>query len=105
MVTSGHQLKRKLARYGITIASAQNIILTAIGGEPITQTIEGRERYTVNIRYPRALLGKISINSKRILIPTLTESHIPIGEIADLEYKTGPDDSEMKMDFLLAMFI
>ena len=83
-------LKReKLARYGITIASAQNIILTAIGGEPITQTIEGRERYTVNIRYPRALRENVD-QLKRILIPTLTDSHIPIGEIADLEYKTGP---------------
>ncbi len=83
-------LKReKLARYGITIASAQNIILTAIGGEPITQTIEGRERYTVNIRYPRALRENID-QLKRILIPTLTDSHIPIGEIADLEFKTGP---------------
>ena len=93
-VTGGYfldiNLKReKLARYGITIASAQNIILTAIGGEPITQTIEGRERYTVNIRYPRALRENID-QLKRILIPTLTDSHIPIGEIADLEYKTGP---------------
>ncbi|HNB98611.1 MAG TPA: efflux RND transporter permease subunit, partial [Leptospiraceae bacterium] len=83
-------LKReKLARYGITIANAQDIILTAIGGEPITQTIEGRERYTVNIRYPRALRENVD-QLKRILIPTLTDSHIPIGEIADLEYKTGP---------------
>ena len=93
-VTGGYfldiNLKReKLARYGITIASAQNIILTAIGGEPITHTIEGRERYTVNIRYPRALRENID-QLKRILIPTLTDSHIPIGEIADLEYKTGP---------------
>ncbi len=83
-------LKReKLARYGITITSAQNIILTAIGGEPIAQTIEGRERYTVNLRYPRALRENID-QLKRILVPTLTDSHIPIGEIADLEFKTGP---------------
>jgi Cu(I)/Ag(I) efflux system membrane protein CusA/SilA len=83
-------LKReKLARYGITIASAQNIILTAIGGESVTQTIEGRERYTVNIRYPRALRENID-QLKRILVPTSTDSHIPIGEIAELEYKTGP---------------
>lgn len=83
-------LKReKLARYGITIASAQTIILTAIGGESVTQTIEGRERYTVNIRYPRALRENID-QLKRILVPTSTDSHIPIGEIADLEFKTGP---------------
>ena len=83
-------LKReKLARYGITIASAQNIILTAIGGESVTQAIEGRERYTVNIRYPRALRENID-QLKRILVPTSTDSHIPIGEIAELEYKTGP---------------
>ncbi len=81
--------REKLARYGITIASAQNIILTAIGGESVTQTIEGRERYTVNIRYPRALRENID-QLKRILVPTSTDSHIPIGEIADLEFKTGP---------------
>ncbi|MBK8399027.1 MAG: efflux RND transporter permease subunit [Leptospiraceae bacterium] len=84
------KLKReKLSRYGISIASAQNIILTAIGGEPVTQTIEGRERYSINIRYPRGLRDDID-KLKRILIPTALESHIPIGEIADLEFKTGP---------------
>ena len=84
------KLKREtLSRYGISIASAQNIILTAIGGEPISQTIEGRERYTINIRYPRALRDDID-KLKQILIPTSTDSHIPIGEIADLEFKTGP---------------
>ncbi len=81
--------REKIARYGITIADAQNIILSAIGGESVTQTIEGRERYSVNIRYPRGLREDLD-QLKRILIPTEMNNHIPIGEVAELKFNTGP---------------
>ncbi|MCE9499408.1 MAG: efflux RND transporter permease subunit, partial [Leptospira sp.] len=83
-------LKReKLSRYGITIGGAQNIILSAIGGESISQTIEGRERYSINLRYSREQRDDVD-KLKRILIPAFGESHIPIGEIAELKFRTGP---------------
>lgn len=84
------ELKRNaLARFGLSIDKAQEIILTSIGGEPITETIEGRERYTVNIRYPRELRDDVD-KINRILIPTPMGAHIPIREIATLKFKTGP---------------
>jgi len=58
----------QLARYGLTIEKLQDVIMSAIGGESITTTIEGRERYSVNLRYPRELredLGRIG----RVLVP------------------------------------
>jgi copper/silver efflux system protein len=81
--------RNQLARYGLSINETQEIILTAIGGEPITETIEGRERYTVNIRYPREMRDDVE-KIKRILIPTPGGAHIPIGEVAELQFKTGP---------------
>lgn len=83
-------LKRdRLARYGLSINEVQNILITAVGGEPITETIEGRERYTINLRYPRELRDSIP-QMKRILVPTPTGAHITIGELADIQFKTGP---------------
>ncbi len=79
----------KLARYNISVESAEQIIVAAIGGEPITQTIEGRERFSVNIRYPRDQRDSID-KIRSILVPTQEFGHIPIGEIANIYTKTGP---------------
>lgn len=93
-VTGGYFLdfhfdRAKLARYGITIGEAQEVLMTAVGGEPVTTTIEGRERYTVNIRYsfdyrknPDAL--------KKILLSTANGEMIPLGEVAQIEMMQGP---------------
>ncbi|MCC6274253.1 MAG: efflux RND transporter permease subunit, partial [Leptospiraceae bacterium] len=81
--------REKLSRYNLSVNETQGIILSAIGGEQITETIEGRERYSVNIRYPRELRDSIS-EIKRILVPIPTGGHIPISEVAELEFKTGP---------------
>lgn len=84
------ELKReRLARYNISIDTAQQIIVAAIGGEPITQTIEGRERFSVNLRYPRELRDSVE-KIKTILVPTQEFGHVPISEIADVKPKTGP---------------
>lgn len=83
-------LKRdQIARYGLTIEDVQMTLMAALGGENVTQTIEGRERYPVNVRYPRELRddpGKI----KRIYIPTPAGAAIPIEEVADITLTTGP---------------
>jgi Cu(I)/Ag(I) efflux system membrane protein CusA/SilA len=65
------------------------ITMSAIGGENITTTIEGRERYPVNLRYPRELRDDIE-NLKRVLVPTPAGQHIPLIQIADIVLRSGP---------------
>jgi copper/silver efflux system protein len=83
-------LKRdQLARYGLSVAAAQNVITSAIGGENVTTTIEGRARYPVNVRYPRELRDNLERLSQ-VLVSTPTGSQIPISQIADIRRTTGP---------------
>lgn len=83
-------LKRdQLARYGLSIEDAQMAIMTAIGGENITTTVEGRERYPVNIRYPRELRDDVD-HLKRVLVSTSSGANIPLAQIADIVLRTGP---------------
>jgi len=106
-------LKRsELARYGLTIDQANNIIMSAIGGENVTTTIEGRERYPVNVRYFREFRDDVE-KLKRVLVPIRsgggsTQSgmsgmgsgspsigspggaYIPLGQLADISLVTGP---------------
>jgi len=79
----------QLARYGLSIKDVNMILMSAIGGEPITTTIEGRERYTVNVRYARELRDNIP-KLKRVLVPTESGANIPLAELADIELKVGP---------------
>ena len=83
-------LKREqLARYGLTIKDAEMVIMSAIGGEPITTTVEGRERYTVNVRYARELRDDLP-KLQRVLVPTMSGAQIPLAELADIKLRTGP---------------
>ncbi len=83
-------LKREeLARFGLTINDAQTIVTSAIGGEEITTTVEGRERYSVNVRYARELRDDLP-KLERVLVPTPSGAHIPISEIAEVRITTGP---------------
>ncbi|MGA2261173.1 MAG: CusA/CzcA family heavy metal efflux RND transporter [Acidobacteriota bacterium] len=83
-------LKREqLARYGLTVADAQNIVMSAIGGENVTTTVEGRARYPVNIRYPRELRDNLE-RLRQVLVPTPSGAQIPIAQIADINKVTGP---------------
>ena len=71
-------LKRdQLARYGLTVADAQNVVMSAIGGENVTTTIEGRARYPVNVRYARELRDNIE-RLGQVLVPTPSGAQIPI---------------------------
>ncbi len=79
----------KAARYGLTVGDVQDIIQSAIGGMNITTTVEGRERYPVNLRYGRELRDDLS-KLKRILIPTPTGAQIPIAQVAEISVKKGP---------------
>jgi len=77
------------ARYGLTTGDVQDVIQSAIGGMNITWTVEGLERYPVNLRYPRELRDDLE-TIKRILIPTPTGSQIPLALVVDLDYRRGP---------------
>ncbi|MBI4925513.1 MAG: efflux RND transporter permease subunit [Bdellovibrio sp.] len=81
--------KEKLARYGITIGKAQETLMAAVGGEVIAKTIEGKERYTINVRYARDFRSNID-SLKHVLIATSTGAQIPMGEVAQLEFVQGP---------------
>ena len=79
----------QLARYGLTIEKLQDVIMSAIGGENITTTIEGRERYSVNLRYPRELREDLD-QLGRVLVPVGTGAQVPIAQLADVKMLEGP---------------
>ncbi|MDP2921102.1 MAG: efflux RND transporter permease subunit, partial [Candidatus Omnitrophota bacterium] len=76
-------------RYGLSIEEVEMVIMAAIGGENITTTIEGRERYPVNLRYPRELRDDIE-KLKRVLVPTMTGAQVPLEQLADIKISLGP---------------
>jgi len=81
--------RREAARYGLTIQDVEDVIETAIGGKNITYTIEGRERYPVNLRYSREYRDNLeAIN--RIMVSTPLGMQIPIGQIAEIKTIPGP---------------
>jgi copper/silver efflux system protein len=93
-VTSGNFVdfvprRDDLARYGLTIDQLQAVIVSAIGGENVSTTIEGRERYPVNVRYPRELRDDIS-RLKRVLVSAPTGAQVPIEQLADIKVLEGP---------------
>ena len=83
-------LKRdQLARYGLSIHDAQMTISSAIGGEDVSETVEGQERYPVNVRYPQELRDSVE-KLKHVLIATPSGGQIPLGQVADIALRTGP---------------
>jgi len=83
-------LKRdQLARYGLSVHDAQMTISSAIGGDDVTETVEGQERYSVNVRYPSELRDSVE-KLKHVLIATPSGAQIPLGQIADIVLRTGP---------------
>ena len=81
--------RKEAARYGLTVMDVQEVIMSAIGGTNITRTVEGLERYPVNLRYERELRGDIE-SLRRVLVPTPRGEQIPLDQLADLEIKKGP---------------
>ena len=83
-------LKRdQLARYGLTVDDAENVLTSAVGGDQVSTTIEGRERYPINVRYMRDYRSDVGA-LKRVLVDTPSGAQIPLAEIADISMKTGP---------------
>lgn len=84
-----HIKREEAARYGLTVGEVEDTIETAIGGKNIAQTVEGRERYPINVRYARELRDDVEM-LKRVLVPTPSGAKIPIVQLADLRFSQGP---------------
>ncbi len=82
--------RAQLARYGLTIDDMQEVILTALGGETVTTTVEGRERFTVNVRYPREFRSDPQAIAQRVLVHTMDGTPIPLGQLAKVSLAKGP---------------
>lgn len=76
------------SRYGLTVGDVQDIIQSAIGGMNVTHTVEGRERYPVNVRYSRELRDTVE-KLRRIIVPTPVGAQIPISQVADIRLQRG----------------
>jgi Cu(I)/Ag(I) efflux system membrane protein CusA/SilA len=88
------------ARYGVGIRDIQDVIEIAIGGERLTTTVEGRERYPIRVRYPRELRERFD-DLEHILVPTSTGAHVPIAQVAKLTYTIGPQEIKSENGLLV----
>ncbi len=93
--------REKIARYGLTIAAVQEVIEVAIGGKPLTMTVEGRERYPVRVRYLRELRDQPETLGD-ILVPTPSGAQVPLRELSTLDYRRGPQMVKSEDTFLVA---
>jgi copper/silver efflux system protein len=79
-----------LARYGIMVQDVQDTIATALGGQSVTTTVEGRQRFTVNMRYPRDLRDNPKVIANDVLVPMPAGGAVPLGEVARVAPARGP---------------
>lgn len=92
--------REKIARYGISIDDVQNVLKVAVGGMVLTQTVEGRERYGVRVRYPRELRANPT-DLKQIYVPVEKGSPVPLSELATIRYEQGPQVIKSEDTFLV----
>jgi Cu(I)/Ag(I) efflux system membrane protein CusA/SilA len=81
-----------IARYGLTVGDVQDVLSIALGGMPLTTTVEGLQRYTINLRYDRDFRSDLDSLKHDIVIPTPTGAQIPLGELASIKVVDGPMD-------------
>ncbi|AQV01631.1 efflux RND transporter permease subunit [Desulfococcus multivorans] len=81
--------RTQIARYGLTVNDVQEVIMTAIGGMNVTYTVEGLERYPVNLRYDRELRDNID-RLRRVLVATPTGTQVPLAQLAEISIHKGP---------------
>ena len=93
--------RERIARYGLSVAALQEVIEVAIGGKPLTMTVEGRERYPVRVRYQRELRDELETLGD-ILVPTPDGIQIPIRELAAINYRRGPQMIKAENTFLVS---
>lgn len=82
--------RRQLARYGLMIGDVQQVVASAMGAETVTTTVEGRERYAVNVRYPRDTRSDPQSISREVLVPLANGASVPLGQVANVKLARGP---------------
>jgi Cu(I)/Ag(I) efflux system membrane protein CusA/SilA len=92
-VTGGYYLdfnilREEIARYGLTVEEVEAVLETAVGGMTVTTTVEGRERFPVNIRYYRDFRSDLGA-LRRVLVPTMSGAQVPLGQLVDIRTSTG----------------
>lgn len=92
--------RERIARYGITIENVQNVLKVAVGGMVLTQTVEGRERYGIRVRYPRELRANPT-DLEGIYIPVEKGTPVPLSELASIRYEQGPQVIKSEDTFLV----
>lgn len=96
--------RAQLARYGLMVGDVQSVIAMALGAEPVTTTVEGRERYTVSIRYPRDYRSDPEAIATQVLIPLADGGTVPLGEVAKVSRDQGPSSIRTE-DAQLVLYI
>ena len=92
--------REALARYGILVEDVQRVLEVAVGGMTLTQTVEGRERYGVRVRYPRELRENPA-DIKKIYVPVAKGSPVPLSELVNIRYEKGPQVIKSEDTFLV----
>ncbi|GJE41154.1 efflux RND transporter permease subunit [Methylobacterium soli] len=82
--------REALGRYGLMVGDVQDVIAMALGGESVTNTVEGRERYTVNLRYPRSYRSNPQAIASEVQVPLKGGGTVPLGEVANVQLTRGP---------------
>lgn len=80
----------ELTRYGLAVGDLLDVISAVLGGEMVTTTVEGRERFGVTIRYPRELRSDPQVIATEVLVPTMGATMIPLGQLAKIKLEQGP---------------
>jgi len=96
--------RQKIARYGISMQDMQHFIEVSLGGMTLTKTVEGRERYPVRVRYAREQRDDPE-KIRRMLVPTGMGSQVPLGQLADIRYRQGPQAIKSEDTFLIGYVI
>lgn len=96
--------REAMARYGMNISDVQEVLQVAVGGMALSNSVEGRERFPIRVRYARELRDNPE-DLKRILIPSMTGAQIPLGDIAEIEYSKGAQMIRSENTFLVGYVI
>ena len=96
--------REAMARFGMTVSNVQEVLQVAVGGMTLSTSVEGRERFSMRVRYARELRDNPE-DLKRILVPAMNGAQIPLGEIADIDYTRGAQMIRSENTFLTGFVI
>ena len=90
-----------IARYGLAVEDVQDVIEVAVGGRPLTMTVEGRERFPVRVRYLRELRDRVE-SLGRVFVPAMGGAQVPLSQLADIRYVRGPEAVKSEDGYLVS---